>query len=123
MTAETEIYQYALPKLLLKVIRNHVFLVMILVCINQNVSANTININNKKDSTKQTVSIRVVAGNKDCIFKRKYIRYTINIVNTYKVAQEGKIEYEVSLCKIILLNFQSLSEKNRFEKPHKSFIT
>jgi len=95
MTAETEIYQYALPKLLLKVIRNHVFLVMILVCINQNVSANTININNKKDSTKQTVSIRVVAGNKDCIFKRKYIRYTINIVNTYKVAQEGKIEYEV----------------------------
>ena len=66
------------------------FVLFILVC-----SSNSKLNATKKDSIVESVKVRVIAGNNDCIFNGKKIRYKIEIKNTYKTPQDGTVLYEI----------------------------
>ena len=95
MILKTKIYQCLFPASLLKVVCIFIFLFITICLSTLPATANTLYSTTKKDSTKESVKVKVIAGNKDCIFNRKYIRYKIDITNTYKTAQEGTVVYEV----------------------------
>ena len=95
MTTVKKTYQSLFPILPQKGMCIFVFLILTLFYINQKASAFSIETKTKKDSIVETVRVKVSAGNKDCIFNRKYIRYKIDIVNNYKTKQEGKVTYEI----------------------------